>query len=185
MDLDKENELIQSAKHGDEKAFSILYQHYYPFLYKYLLKLTLQEEVSKDLAQDTMLKCYNHLHAFRGDSKFSSWMISIASRLYMDSMRRKKREKKWCKQVKATLSRQLEWVAQSKGIEWSDYFLDFNTLEPDVRIPILLRHYYGYTYEEIGTMLGVKAGTIKSRVHNGLKLIRKEWNEDGQSQRRE
>ncbi len=180
LDEDKEHELIKSAKRGDDKAFTILYQHYYPFLYRYLLKLSLQEELSKDLTQDTMLKCYNHLHAFKEESKFSSWMISIASRLYIDSLRKKKREKKWYKQVKASLSRQLDWAAQSKGIEWSDHFADFNKLDADVRIPILLRHYYGYTYEEIGTMLGVKAGTVKSRVHNGLKLIRKEWNDDGQ-----
>ena len=181
MEIDEEHELIKKAKQGDDSAFSLLYQHYYPFLYKYLLKLTLQEELSKDLAQDTMLKCYNHLHAFKGESKYSSWMISIASRLYIDSLRRKKRENKWVKQVKASLSRQLDWVARSKGIEWSDHFTDFNNLDADVRIPILLRHYYGYSYEEIGTMLGVKAGTIKSRVHNGLKYIRKEWKEDGQS----
>jgi len=181
MEIDEEHKLIKKAKQGDDSAFSLLYQHYYPFLYKYLLKLTLQEELSKDLAQDTMLKCYNHLHAFKGESKFSSWMISIASRLYIDSLRRKKRENKWVKQVKASLSRQLDWVARSKGIEWSDHFTDFNNLDADVRIPILLRHYYGYSYEEIGTMLGVKAGTIKSRVHNGLKYIRKEWKEDGQS----
>jgi len=182
VDLDQELELIKTAKSGDDKAFAILYQHYYPFLYKYLLKLTLQEELSKDLAQDTMLKCYHHLHAFKGESKFSSWMISIASRLYIDSLRRKKRENKWVNQVKASLSRQLDWFARSKGIEWSDHFTDFNNLEAEVRIPILLRHYYGYSYEEIGRMLGVKAGTIKSRVHHGLKFIRKEWNEDGPSQ---
>lgn len=182
MDVEKERELIAAAKQGDDSAFSTLYGHYYPFLYKYLLKLTLQEELSKDLAQDTMLKCYDHLHAFRGESKFSSWMISIASRLYIDSLRRKKRENKWLKQMKATLSRQLDWGARSKGIEWSAHFTDFNNLDVEVRMPILLRHYYGYTYDEIGKMLGVKAGTIKSRVHNGLKLIRKEWNEDGRSQ---
>lgn len=181
LDLDQEQGLIERAKRGDDRAFSMLYQHYYPFLYRYLLKLSLHEELSKDLTQDTMLKCYNHLHTFKEDSKFSSWMISIASRLYIDSMRRKKREKKWYKHVKASLSRQLDWIAQSKGIEWSEHFTDFNKLDAHFRIPILLRHYYGYTYEEIGTMLGVKAGTIKSRVHNGLKLIRKEWNDERQS----
>ena len=180
MDKEEEKHLLDKAKHGDEVAFSLLYEQFYPFLYKYLLKLTLQEDLSKDIAQDTMLKCYKHLHAFKGDSKFSSWMISIASRVYIDYIRKKKREKKWLNQVKATLSRQLAWNAQSKGIDWSEHFTDFNNLDPDVKVPILLRHYYGYSYEEIGTMLGIKTGTVKSRVHNGIKLIRKEWTEDGQ-----
>ncbi|AST89782.1 RNA polymerase sigma factor SigY [Sutcliffiella cohnii] len=178
MEKEEEIQLVEKAKRGDDNAFSQLYEQYYPFLYKYLLKLTLHEDLSKDLAQDTMLKCYKHLHAFNGDSKFSSWMISIASRAYIDSLRKKRRENNWLQQVKTSLSRQLSWASKTKGMEWSHHFLDFNKLEADIRVPILLRHYYGYSYEEIGKMLGIKAGTVKSRVHNGIKLIRKEWTEN-------
>ncbi|MED4018133.1 RNA polymerase sigma factor SigY [Sutcliffiella cohnii] len=178
MEKEEEIQLVEKAKRGDDNAFSQLYEQYYPFLYKYLLKLTLHEDTSKDLAQDTMLKCYKHLHAFKGDSKFSSWMISIASRAYIDSLRKKRRENNWLHQIKTSLSRQLSWTSESKGMEWSHHFLDFNKLEADIRVPILLRHYYGYSYEEIGKMLGIKAGTVKSRVHNGIKLIRKEWTEN-------
>jgi RNA polymerase sigma-70 factor (ECF subfamily) len=63
-------------------------------------------------------------------------------------------------------------------MEWSDTFTDFNQLDVEVRTPILLRHYYGYTYEEIGSMIGIKPGTVKSRVHNGIKMLRKEWEGD-------
>ncbi|WP_332604035.1 sigma factor-like helix-turn-helix DNA-binding protein, partial [Bacillus sp. S1(2024)] len=44
--------------------------------------------------------------------------------------------------------------------------------------PVLLRHYYGYTYAEIGVMLQIKEGTVKSRVHKGLQQIRKEWDDE-------
>ena len=166
--------LVQKALTGDDDAFAQLFQRYYSFLYKYLLKLTLNEEVSGDLAQETMLKCYMHLSSYRGEGKFSTWMISIASRMYIDLLRKQKREKKWVEQLKGTLSRQLSWQAGANGMEWSDAFSDFNQLEAGIRVPILLHHYYGYTYDEISEMIGIRTGTVKSRVHHGLKQLRKE-----------
>lgn len=170
--------LINKAISGNDDAFTLLFQRYYSFLYKYLLKLTLNEDTSSELAQETMVKCYRNLVSYKGDGKFSTWMISIASRLYIDTIRKKEREKKKITRIMHTLSRQLNWNSQNNGMEWSDTFTDFNQLEVEVRTPILLRHYYGYTYEEIGIMLGIKPGTVKSRVHNGIKMLRKEWDGD-------
>jgi RNA polymerase sigma-70 factor, ECF subfamily len=152
--------LIQEAITGDDDAFTQLFQKHYSFLYKYLLKLTLNEETSSDLAQETMMKCYTHLSSFKGEGKFSTWMISIASRLYIDSIRKKEREKKKASRLKHALSRQLSFKSKTHGMEWSDTFTDFNQLEAETRMPILLRHYYGYTYDEIGKMLGIRAGTV-------------------------
>ncbi|MCM3671853.1 RNA polymerase sigma factor SigY [Mesobacillus maritimus] len=174
MEKEQDWSLIEKARTGNQDAFTQLFQRYYSFLYKYLLKLTLDEEVSADLAQDTMLKCYTNLASFKGEGKFSTWMISISTRLYMDLLRKQKREKNWLNQLKRTLSRQLSWQANAKGMEWSDVFTDFNQLEDEVRMPILLHHYYGYSYDEIGQIMNIRAGTVKSRVHNGLKILRKE-----------
>lgn len=182
--MDNEKRLIKLAKEGNEDAFIDLFQLHYSFLYKYLLKLTLNEETSLDLTQDTMLKCYENLHSFKGGSKFSTWMISIASRLYIDQLRKQKREANWMDHTKIALSRQLTWKAKTKGIEWSDTFTDFNNLEADLRIPILLHHYYGYTYEEISKLLQIKTGTVKSRVHNGIMKLRKEWTVHEEESRR-
>ncbi|QHA91114.1 RNA polymerase sigma factor SigY [Bacillus sp. N1-1] len=174
MEREEEIQLILQAQGGDDHAFTQLFQCYYAFLYKYLLKLTLNEETSVDLAQETMMKCYVKLSSYKGDGKFSTWMISIASRLYIDMLRKEKREKKWVDEEKRTLSRKLAWDSSTKGMNWSDLFTDFNTLDSTLRVPILLRHYYGYSYDEIGKMLGIRTGTVKSRVHTGLRKLRKE-----------
>ncbi|WP_273834127.1 RNA polymerase sigma factor SigY [Guptibacillus sedimenti] len=174
MEREEEIQLIQQAQAGNDDAFTQLFQCYYAFLYKYLLKLTLNEETSVDLAQETMMKCYVKLSSYKGGAKFSTWMISIASRLYMDMLRTQKRERKWVEDEKHALSRKLAWEASTKGMNWSDLFTDFNTLDSTLRVPILLRHYYGYSYDEIGKMLGIRTGTVKSRVHTGIQKLRKE-----------
>ena len=95
-DLD-ELEIIKYAQQGDQDAFAKLFQIHYSFLYKYVLKMTLNQQTAEDLVQDTMLKGYDNIKQYNGQSKFSTWLITIATRLYLDQQRRKKREWFWQK----------------------------------------------------------------------------------------
>ncbi|MBT2634100.1 RNA polymerase sigma factor SigY [Pseudomonas sp. ISL-88] len=174
MEKQDEQQLVLQAKEGDDEAFTILFRHYYSFLYKYLLKLSLQHDVSEDLVQETFLKGYVHLRSFQGRSAFSTWLISIASRLYFDHQKKSKREKRRQKQVTDDTIRKIQWDISVRGEEWSVTLDLFSKLAPHLRTPILLHHYYGYTYSEIAMILHIKEGTVKSRVHKGLQQIRKE-----------
>lgn len=171
----EERKLIQKAQKGNDEAFTMLFQQNYAFLYKYLIKLSLQPDLAEDLIQETMLKAYTHLQGFKRESKFSTWLISIASRVYLDHQRKEQKERKRYEKAKEDALRKVKWNVAMNGQEWSDWMGQFAELEPDVRAPILLRHYYDYTYAEIAAMLNIKEGTVKTRVHNGLKRIRKEW----------
>lgn len=175
LDQEKERLLIIEAKKGKDEAFTELFQCNYLFLYKYLIKLCLNPDLTEDLIQETMLKAYVHLQSFKGESKFSTWLISIASRLFIDHQRKEQKEKKRYEKAKSDVIRKLKWNVSISGNEWTEYIELFAGLEPDIRTPILLRHYYGFTYSEIAVMLNLKEGTVKSRIHNGLKRIRKEW----------
>ncbi|MEC3608118.1 RNA polymerase sigma factor SigY [Bacillus glycinifermentans] len=175
MDQTDEKELIMQAKNGKDAAFSKLFQLHYPFLYQYVLKSTLHPDLTEDLVQETMLKAYISLQQFQGSAKFSTWLISIASRLIIDHQRRKKREYRKTQAAREDALRKMKWESSLRGHEWNDYLEMFAALEPEFRMPILLRHYYGFTYPEVAKMLKIKEGTVKSRVHHGLKKIRKEW----------
>lgn len=177
MDQTEERKLVREAKAGKDEAFTKLFHHHYMFLYKYLRKLTLDPDLTEDLIQETMLKAYLHLRGFKEEAKFSTWLIAIASRLFIDQQRKEKREKRRYEKVKNNVKQKMKWNMMINGQEWSSYLEIFAKLEPAIRTPILLRHYYGFTYEEIAKMLSLKEGTVKSRVHNGLKRIRKELQE--------
>lgn len=175
MNEQEEREQIILAKRGSDEAFTQLFQANYTFLYKYLIKLCLNPELTEDLIQETMLKAYVHLQSFKGEAKFSTWLISIASRLYIDYERKQKSERKRIENLKQEEKRKLKWNVTSNGYEWTEHMDMFAELPPHQRAPLLLRHYYGYTFSEIAAMLNIKEGTVKSRVHNGIKRIRKEW----------
>lgn len=177
MEQQEEITLIKLAKRGDDEAFTMLFQSHYLFIYKYLLKLSFRRDVAEDLVQETMLKAYLHLKNFHGKAKFSTWLISIATRLFIDLQRKEKRRKLFRSEVQKDELRKLKWEVSLSREEWTLYLELFAQLEPDIRTPILLKHYYDYSYDEIAKMLDIKEGTVKSRIHYGLKKIRKEWTE--------
>lgn len=173
-----ETELIRRARKKDKQAFAELFRIHYAFLFHYLLKLTLSKEVAEDVAQDAMLKAYLHMNSYTGASSFSTWLITIAGRSYLDRLRKEKREKAWLLQEQVNKSRQLAWQLQGKNEQWSDLLEKFSRLKPDLRMAVVLKHYYGYSYDEIAEMTGVRSGTIKSRVHAGIIELRKGDDQD-------
>jgi RNA polymerase sigma-70 factor, ECF subfamily len=171
-----EKELINSAKKGDHRSFAMLFRNHYPLLVKYLMKITMNPDIAEEIAQATMAKCVEKIHLFNGKSKFSSWLISIATNMYIDQHRKKKREREWNEGEAA--SRKLQWQMESKNEEWTDALAALSRLTDEMRIPLILKHYYGYSYDEISEILNIATGTAKSRVHHGLLAVRRELKVD-------
>lgn len=169
---DDEKELIRQAKRGDRTALCQLIQRHYPFLVRYLMKVTLQPALAEDLAQETMLRCMEKIKLYNGQSRFSSWLMTIGTRLYIDYVRKRKREVRFMEQEQAL--RKLKWQADHAGSRWPEALEALGSLSEHTRMPIVLKHYYGYSYEEIAEMMDVPQGTVKSRIHNGLSALRKE-----------
>lgn len=174
---DEELGLIRQAQHGDRLALAQLFQNHYSFLYKYLLKATMDPQVAEDITQDTIVRCMEKMASYNGSSSFSSWMITIATRLYIDRMRRRSREREWIRREQGI--RSIRWQFETQGEEWSDVLDSLSRVPSPQRISLLLKHYYGYSYAEIGRILGIPEGTAKSRAAYGLRQLREEMNEDG------
>lgn len=173
----EEMQLIQQAQQGDELALAALLQKNYSMLIHYLIKVTLDKALAEDLAQETMLVCIQKIQTFKNKAKFSSWMITIANHLYLDTRRRKKREQQWREQEQSM--RKLRWQTETQASDWSEVLDALAALSPEIRLTVIMKHYYGYGYHEIAQMMNIPEGTAKSRVHSGLKTLRKELESDG------
>jgi RNA polymerase sigma-70 factor, ECF subfamily len=171
-----EKGLIKGAKKGDHKAFAVLFKENYPFLVKYLVKVTMNRDLAEELAQDTMAKCVEKIHLYNGKSKFSSWLMTIATNRFIDLQRKWKKERDW--QQEEINLRKMKWDMQSRNEEWNDLLEAMSKLSEEVRLPIVLKHYYGFSYEEIAGMVKLPEGTVKSRIHHGINSLRKELKVD-------
>ncbi|SEU25218.1 RNA polymerase sigma factor SigY [Paenibacillus sp. NFR01] len=169
---DRMAERIESARNGDREALSVLLREHYSFLHHYLIKATMDPLLAEELTQDTMVRCIEKIATYNGQSAFSSWLITIATRLYIDRKRRWRLEADWLRREQGL--RNIRWKFASRNMEWSELLDVLSGLPSAQRIAVLLKHYYGYSYDEIGAIMGIPPGTAKSRVAAGVKELRKE-----------
>lgn len=169
-----ESQWITAAKRGDNEVLAQLMHEHYLFVFKYLLQVTLHRPTAEDLTQDTMIRAIEKIGLYdEKRSKFTSWLITIATRLYLDHKRRRQRENALLSADDIT--RNLRWQVESGHDDWSLLIDALARLPNHTRAAVVLKHYYGYAYEEIADILKLPAGTVKSRVHHGLAALRKEW----------
>lgn len=108
-------ELIRQAQQGDASALAGLLREHYNFLFKYLIKATMDPSLAEDLVQDTMVRAMEKIGNYNGTSAFSSWLITIATRLYIDRKRRWKRNLSGC----AKNGERRPYAGGSKAAIWS------------------------------------------------------------------
>ena len=86
-----EESLINMAKEGEKEALNLLLQNNYKILYGYCVKITGDRELSLDITQETMLKAVIYIKKYKHNGKFSTFLITIATNLYRDYLRKNKK----------------------------------------------------------------------------------------------
>lgn len=167
----EEAALIAKAQRGDAVALAKLLQMHYLSVKKYLISVTFDRTLSEDLTQETMIRAIQRMGQFGGRSKFSTWLISIATNLYMDWLRKQKRERRL--EEDAIQSLMLEPANPEPGGEMRELMERLQELPRDVSMPLILKHYYGYTYEEIAEWMAIPVGTVKSRIFNVIRSLQR------------
>ena len=88
----EELELVKRAQAGDDDAFADLIQPYIRKAYHVALKITRNREDAEDASQQSLLNAYAHLHQFRGQSRFASWLTRIAMNEALIKVRKRRSE---------------------------------------------------------------------------------------------
>jgi RNA polymerase sigma-70 factor (ECF subfamily) len=167
-----EAELLGLAKSGDKSALKNLLEANYNVVYGYLLKLTMNEDFTRDLTQETMTRAIVNIKKFKGESKFSTWLISIASNLFKDVVKKKGQNHEDIDEIvnldagkdveKAVLTRE-RLMSLKKALA---------SIPTEMRQAFILKHYYNYSYEEIAGILHCPIGTVRSRIHYSIKKLK-------------
>jgi RNA polymerase sigma-70 factor (ECF subfamily) len=170
----REKELIKTAfaggKNGEE-ALAALLQANYRIVLGYFLKLTQDPEAAKDLTQETMVRAIKNLRKYRGEGKFSSWLIAVGSNFYRDELRKKKTAEK----IKDRYLSVLEKQPEAETVDIKRALLE---LPAEKRIPLILKYYYDYSYQEIAAALKIPLGTVRSRLHSAVRQLRERLTEE-------
>lgn len=164
-----ERELIEEAKSGNKSALNNLLKDNLNILKGYVIKMTGSIYASQDIVQDTMLKAVLNIKKFRPEAKFSTWLIKIATNVYRDYMR-KNRNYEVIDETLEDKEQNVEDLAIS-NYEYKEIMNIILKLPSEKRAAFILKHYYGYKYEEIAQILNCPVGTVRSRIHYAVEFI--------------
>ncbi|MDD4509559.1 MAG: sigma-70 family RNA polymerase sigma factor [Oscillospiraceae bacterium] len=185
--MSEEQDLVRLAKKGDVGAFGTLVRANEAKVYNLTLRMTGNPEDARDLAQEAFLLAYRRLPAFRMECSFSTWLYRLTANLCIDFLRRERRRKSMTVSMEDQMGQQEEGANQ-----WQEPQAELERLEmravleqgisrlsEEHRQILLLREMSGLSYEEIGSLLKLEAGTVKSRLARARTQLREILSADG------
>lgn len=155
---------------GSLDAFEPVYEHLLPRLLRYLRSLTLDKAYADDLVQEAFLQLHRSRHTYVPPRPVEPWAFGIARHVFLMDRRSGVRR---ARDRHESLSEQLP--VPSAWERWAQRATLQQALAeiPDIgREPLLLHHLWGFSFAEIGHLLGLRPGTVKVRAHRALQRLR-------------
>lgn len=161
---------IARARAGDATALRELYDAHVDRVYRLVFRLAGDADLAQELTQDTFVRAFQRLADFRGDAAFGSWLHTIASSVALNGIRSRKRRE-----------------GREAPLDDGVFALAARQAEPDLRerlrravaeLPegcravFVMHDAEGYTHEEIGSALGITAGTSKAQLSRARAKLR-------------
>ena len=168
-------ELVQMAAAGDETAFEEIVGRYKNLVYSVVLRMVADSEDANDIAQEVFIKVYRNLDKYSSEFRFSTWIIRIATNTVIDFRRKKKQEFVSIDEMETELpdivTPENEYIEKEQK---SELMNAINSLPDMYKMPIVLYHLEGLSYQDISSILGVSMSKIKNRIFRGRKLLKEE-----------
>ena len=172
---------LAAARTGDRQALDDLLRRHQPRLWAVCRRLTGSDADADDAAQNALIAIVRALPSFDGRSRFGTWAYRIAVNASLDELRRRRRRAEPGLPGDADVSgagvrgHGHEPVATTVGPESAALSVDVDAalrrLPPEFRAAVVLRDLCGLDYAEIAEILGVPAGTVRSRISRGRSAL--------------
>ncbi|GFP23450.1 RNA polymerase sigma-70 factor, ECF subfamily [Candidatus Hakubella thermalkaliphila] len=177
---DRTDEELVSLLSQDKRALQELVHRYQNPIYNFARRLLGNQEDAFDVTQETFVRLINSAHAFKGLSRFSTWLFTIAANLCRDHLRERKKLVLWENDLEEknpgglTLTEDLpsaEEIVEAQELR-EELVRKLDQLSPKLREAIVLVDIQELKYAEIAEMLGISIGTVKSRVSRAREELR-------------
>lgn len=178
QDVNLDVALVERHRCGDLQAFDVVYDRFGEMVYNLALRLAGSREEAADLSQEIFLRIYRHLGGFGGRSTLKTWVFRIAINHCRDRL---SRHVPSMQSIDADPTEGSVAIADpARGPEELAVAADEGRRVMDglARIPqvfreaVVLRDLEGLSYEEIAEVLGVRVGTVRSRIARGRDQLR-------------
>lgn len=179
--------LVERVRAGDPAAWTELLDRHSGRIYNLCLRMVGKREFAADLAQDAMVKIIEGLDSYDGRARLSTWIHRVTTNVVISKLRAEKHRRHASIEasrspdsehspasIRQTLEDREPGPASSVEIRQQRHRLSeaLLRLTPDQRAIIVLRDAQGLDYEQIGEVLGIAVGTVKSRLFRARGALR-------------
>jgi RNA polymerase sigma-70 factor (ECF subfamily) len=172
---DREFELVRQAAAGNSHAFRELYKGNVSRVYAVCLRASQDRDTADELTQEVFVKAWEKLGTFHFESKFSSWLHSIAVNQFLMMKRSEKRFTERVAELSEILTRE---NPAAKAKHTFDSRIDIEAalekLPEQARLTFVLHDIEGYKHHEISKLMNIEVGTSKAHLHRARKILRTE-----------
>lgn len=161
-----DEELINRYLSGEKGVFREIYARYHQKVFALAFRMTGNQDDALEVTQEVFLKIFKNIPKFRKESKFSTWVFSIANNTCLDFLKSRKVN---ILPLKNGIS-----LAQNPGSKWEAKEIVQQALlelPADLRATIILCDLFGFKYEKISEILSLPLGTVKSKIARGRKML--------------
>jgi len=179
----EDDELVQSAVNGDQKAFQKLVSKYQKPLYFHVLKMVKVHEQVEDLIQEAFVKAFNNLPTYNTDYAFSTWLYRITTNHTIDYLRKKKLKTTSIDEPVRTREGEMSVELEDHSAQADRNIIRSQRqkiirkaiadLPEKYRVVIEMRHLEELSYQEISDDLNLPLGTVKAHIFRAREMLYK------------
>jgi RNA polymerase sigma-70 factor (ECF subfamily) len=177
-----DEDLVARATAGDLESFNQLVSRWERPIYALAYRTLGREEEARDVVQEAFLRAFRGLKGFKGEAKFSSWLYRITLNLCRDWVRRERRaplvqvpegvDPVDLADAQASPEPSVEDLVADREMS-AAVAKAMAELPEEQRTAIMLKEYHGLTFQEIAEQLGCPLSTVKTRLYQGLSVLRR------------
>ncbi|KXZ16861.1 RNA polymerase subunit sigma [Bacillus nakamurai] len=175
---------IKQVKKGDQNAFADIVDLYKDKIYQLCYRMLGNVHEAEDIAQEAFIRAYVNIDSFDINRKFSTWLYRIATNLTIDRIRKKKPDYYLDAEVAGAEGLTMYSQIAADGVLPEDAVLSLelsDTIQKKIlklpdkyRTVIVLKYIDELSLIEIGEILNIPVGTVKTRIHRGREALRKQ-----------
>lgn len=174
-----DTDLIQKCLAGDQDAFYELVVRYKKLIYSVVYNMIHDKQEVNDISQEVFIRIYKSLDRYNPEYKFSTWSVKIATNLCLDILRKKKIDSVSIDEIAGVSSKadtpEIKYIKKEKSQIIREAVA---SLPEKYRVPIVLFHQNGLSYEEMAKVLNEPMTIIKNRLYRARLLLREKLSGD-------
>lgn len=175
MNRNTDQYYIDKTMQGDTQAFGVLVERYQDFIFTVVLRMLKIREEAEEIAQDAFIKAFESLSSFRGESKFSSWLYSIAYRKALDRLRKNKKYVA-TELIEEITEGNLESIENALGYledqERKQIIQECIAQLPEEEAAIITFYYFeDQSVKEVAVITGLSEDNIKIKLYRSRKKL--------------